>query len=119
MVDQQSIEDQIARFGADPRHPHFEEYRATMAELLDGGIAETLEEAYFLAARKHGAKPAGRLNMSSVPTVFQRVILATGSVLCLLGAVGRVDATYGAVGSPLAPFLWGILLALLAAWPKR
>lgn len=57
-TDQDNPDEEIQRFAADPRHPHFWEWREYMAKLVEDGLASTLEEAYFLAARYHQNHPS-------------------------------------------------------------
>jgi len=48
----QKIQDTITQFSSDTqKHPHFEAVKATMAQLLESGLAKDLEEAYTKAIR--------------------------------------------------------------------
>ena len=48
----QKIQDTITQFSSDTqKHPHFEAVKATMAQLLESGLAKDLEEAYTKATR--------------------------------------------------------------------
>ncbi len=43
---QESLNSEIQRFASDPSHKHFEAVRNDMAALLQGGVVQTLQEAY-------------------------------------------------------------------------
>lgn len=43
---QESLNSEIQRFASDPSHKHFEAVRDDMAALIQGGIVQTLQEAY-------------------------------------------------------------------------
>lgn len=48
---QEGIGREIEGFAKDGKHPHFETMRGTMADLLEKGVAATLEDAYSIALR--------------------------------------------------------------------
>ena len=50
---QQQMQAQIGAFAADPQHTHFEAVKATMAGLLQAGLAQNLQSAYDKAIRMH------------------------------------------------------------------
>lgn len=48
-----SLESQVAAFAAKPEHQYFDEVSGVMQELLRGGVAKTLDEAYDKAVYLH------------------------------------------------------------------
>lgn len=48
---QDGIASEIESFSRDGKHPHFEQLKETMADLLEKGLAKNLEEAHSLALR--------------------------------------------------------------------
>lgn len=52
-AEMQQMQGQIEAFKSEADHPHFEELRETMAQLLEAGVAEDLKSAYNKAMRLH------------------------------------------------------------------
>ena len=50
---QAEVAAEYQRFAADPKHPHFEVVRPTMARLIQAGMASDMEDAYTKAIRHH------------------------------------------------------------------
>ena len=50
---QAEVAAEYQRFAADPKHPHFEVVRPTMARLIQAGMATDMEDAYTKAIRHH------------------------------------------------------------------
>ena len=44
------MQEMITEFSSNEAYPHFEQVRESMAQLLQGGVAESLEDAYNKAA---------------------------------------------------------------------
>lgn len=69
-----SLQQEISAFGRDPNHPHFAAVQASMAQLLETGNAQTLEDAYEKAiwldpeVRQAEIARQAQLNAPAAPT---------------------------------------------------
>ena len=53
LAERSAADNEIASFASDPKHVYFENVRADMARLLQGGFADTLPKAYEMACSLH------------------------------------------------------------------